>query len=260
MSQVHRDQAFALTIVNAHRGGGGDLEDTVGVGIEASPACQLRYPYRCRTISPNRDATLRWGVFWLRLRYPPHSNERSFGSLPGQSGSSELRTNSSSCLPSSRTIPSSAISNAINVSGLIGCRLEAPGVKIIHCGVLAMRSFFPKNIFAKDAAFSDTNLAHRQIRIFPPQNTLFLPPHRDCTLSKSLQITVILSILISSICSAAPAQPPRRGPRQPGQFRPHRLADRLKQGDMAPDFTLKSPDGKQAITLSDYRGVKSRWP
>jgi peroxiredoxin len=30
----------------------------------------------------------------------------------------------------------------------------------------------------------------------------------------------------------------------------------LQEGDRAPDFTLKSPDGKQKITLSDFRGKK----
>ena len=28
---------------------------------------------------------------------------------------------------------------------------------------------------------------------------------------------------------------------------------KLKVGDMAPDFTLKSPDGKQTVTLSSFR-------
>ena len=33
-------------------------------------------------------------------------------------------------------------------------------------------------------------------------------------------------------------------------------ADKLKVGDKAPDFTLKSVDGKQKVTLSDFRGQK----
>jgi hypothetical protein len=33
-------------------------------------------------------------------------------------------------------------------------------------------------------------------------------------------------------------------------------AVRLKVGDDAPDFTLKSPDGGQTVTLSDYRGKR----
>jgi len=74
--------------------------------------------------------------------------------------------------------------------------------------------------------------------------------------TKSLPTAVFLSLLIGFLVLAALAQPPRRGPRPPGQFRPHRLADRLEEGDMAPDFTLKSPDGKRTITLSDFRGKK----
>ena len=32
--------------------------------------------------------------------------------------------------------------------------------------------------------------------------------------------------------------------------------DRIKAGDRAPDFTLKSPDGKQTVTLSSFRDEK----
>ena len=50
------------------------------------------------------------------------------------------------------------------------------------------------------------------------------------------------------------AQAPNRQNRsRPGDLR---QPDRLKQGDMAPDFTLKSPAGKQKTTLSSYRGKK----
>jgi hypothetical protein len=31
--------------------------------MDPSPACQPRYPYRCSTILPNRDATFRFAVF-----------------------------------------------------------------------------------------------------------------------------------------------------------------------------------------------------
>ena len=45
---------------------------------------------------------------------------------------------------------------------------------------------------------------------------------------------------------------------RPGQQRqrPGRAADRLSVGDDAPDFTLKSPDGETATTLSDFEGDK----
>ena len=32
--------------------------------------------------------------------------------------------------------------------------------------------------------------------------------------------------------------------------------DKLKAGDAAPDFTLKSLDGPQTVTLSDFRGKR----
>lgn len=35
-----------------------------------------------------------------------------------------------------------------------------------------------------------------------------------------------------------------------------RHPETLRQGDAAPDFTLHSPDGKQAVRLADLRGVK----
>lgn len=35
-----------------------------------------------------------------------------------------------------------------------------------------------------------------------------------------------------------------------------RHPDRLKVGDVAPDFTLKTKDGRQSVTLSSYRGDK----
>ena len=70
--------------------------------------------------------------------------------------------------------------------------------------------------------------------------------------TQSLKTTALLSLSIGFIVSTAFAQPPRRSE----GFRPPREADRLQEGDLAPDFTLKSPDGKKTITLSDYRGKK----
>lgn len=46
-----------------------------------------------------------------------------------------------------------------------------------------------------------------------------------------------------------PAQSQRRGPG--GRGRP---TDSLKVGDLAPDFTLKSLDGPEKVTLSKFRG------
>jgi hypothetical protein len=177
--------------------------------MDPSSSCQLRYPHRCRTISPNRDDTCRFAVFVWRLRYPLLSNQMSFGSLSGCPGSQALRTNSSTCRPISRTRPNSATSNAISECGLIrfskkpttasisgcltlstirienridnpfrflqtmfiGCLVESPGANIVHSGVLAERScLFCKTTLA-DAAFSNTNLTHYQLRFGPPHKT-----------------------------------------------------------------------------------------
>jgi hypothetical protein len=42
----------------------------------------------------------------------------------------------------------------------------------------------------------------------------------------------------------------------PGQRRPplRRPPDRLRHGDVAPDFTLKTLDGKSEVTLGSFRG------
>jgi hypothetical protein len=68
---------------------------------------------------------------------------------------------------------------------------------------------------------------------------------------------VMCLIGIGSLFADLYAQPPRQSPlggRQRGGGL--RLPDRLKEGDVAPDFTLKSPDGKRTETLSNYRGKK----
>ena len=54
------------------------------------------------------------------------------------------------------------------------------------------------------------------------------------------------------------APPPREvGPKREyiaPAARGERLPDRLKVGDPAPDFTLKTPDGKQEVALSGFKG------
>ncbi len=75
-------------------------------------------------------------------------------------------------------------------------------------------------------------------------------------MSESLKSVTLSSLLICLPASTAYAQPPRRGPRPPGQFRQQWQAEQLKKGDVAPDFTLKSPNGRKTITLSDYQGKK----
>jgi hypothetical protein len=58
---------------------------------------------------------------------------------------------------------------------------------------------------------------------------------------------LVLAALLLTLTSAMWAQPPKPKPMK------------LKVGDMAPDFTLLSFDGKdiKAVSLHDYRGKKS---
>jgi cytochrome oxidase Cu insertion factor (SCO1/SenC/PrrC family) len=44
--------------------------------------------------------------------------------------------------------------------------------------------------------------------------------------------------------------------RQRNADRPNRTPDKLAEGDAAPDFTLKSLDGKTTTKLSSFRGKK----
>ena len=41
-----------------------------------------------------------------------------------------------------------------------------------------------------------------------------------------------------------------------GRKRGSRTPDKLKEGQAAPDFTLKSPDGKRTFKLSSFKGKK----
>ncbi|MBI3839640.1 MAG: hypothetical protein HY288_17095 [Planctomycetia bacterium] len=56
--------------------------------------------------------------------------------------------------------------------------------------------------------------------------------------------------------SSAAAQESLRGPRRPGAGDDPRREGALKAGDLAPDFTLSTLDGKRKITLSDFRGKR----
>jgi cytochrome oxidase Cu insertion factor (SCO1/SenC/PrrC family) len=63
-------------------------------------------------------------------------------------------------------------------------------------------------------------------------------------------VALLLALLLSNASIFA-----QLGPKDTGDFKPTDL-NRIKVGDMAPDFTLENADGK-AISLSDYRGKKS---
>ncbi len=60
----------------------------------------------------------------------------------------------------------------------------------------------------------------------------------------------------SLFVNAIDAQPPGRdfSKRGQGNERPGRPIEKYFEGDVAPDFTLKSLDGKKSVTLSSFRG------
>ena len=77
---------------------------------------------------------------------------------------------------------------------------------------------------------------------------------REFGMSKTLGTTVAAVLVLAIVTTTASAQArPGRRPGGPTR-RPPRAPDKLKVGDQAPDFTLKTVDGKRSITLSDYRG------
>jgi hypothetical protein len=57
------------------------------------------------------------------------------------------------------------------------------------------------------------------------------------------------------LAAGAAAQAPQKTVDTP-PARGERLPDRLKVGDPAPDFTLPTVDGKDAVTLSAFRGKR----
>ena len=67
-------------------------------------------------------------------------------------------------------------------------------------------------------------------------------------------IAAALAVLLC--CSIAVAQRPPRPGGQPGGRPGGRQPDRLKEGDDAPNFSLKTLDGKQTVKLSEFRGKK----
>ena len=71
---------------------------------------------------------------------------------------------------------------------------------------------------------------------------------------RSVHFKIVLAFLFGSLLinAAASAQ---LGPKDPGDYKPTEI-DRIKVGDVAPDFTLEDADGRP-ISLSDFRGKKS---
>lgn len=62
-------------------------------------------------------------------------------------------------------------------------------------------------------------------------------------------VPVIWLALVCMASSLFAQQPRTRGLRRP--------PDEVHEGEMAPDFTLKSLDGHRQVTLSDFRGNKA---
>jgi len=71
--------------------------------------------------------------------------------------------------------------------------------------------------------------------------------------TRTVAFSFLIFVLAGSIVFGQSSQ---RGRRLRGEFRDRRFPDRLQEGDQAPDFTLRSLDGKRTATLSDYRGKK----
>lgn len=68
----------------------------------------------------------------------------------------------------------------------------------------------------------------------------------------AVKLTLLFAFLIACGSSTF-AEPGARKKRRP---RPERVPDKLKQGDVAPDFKLKSVDGKRQVHLSSFRGQR----
>ena len=66
---------------------------------------------------------------------------------------------------------------------------------------------------------------------------------------------VVTGLLIGLFTGDALAQRSGKPGKRAGR-RPIRQPDRLAVGDKAPDFTLKTRDGRATVTLSDWQGKK----
>lgn len=84
---------------------------------------------------------------------------------------------------------------------------------------------------------------------------------------KTVGVLTVTTVLAAALVQTTWAQPGRRpgqgrpgqgrpGQGRPGQGRSGRQPDLLKVGEQAPDFTLKSPNGKKEVALSSFKGKK----
>ena len=95
---------------------------------------------------------------------------------------------------------------------------------------------------------------------YPPISHLWAANHNAGTIMrlnfgiKAGLITLLAAIPVAVVIMIA-MRPPRLGPKD-GEDLPRTELDRVKVGDLAPDFSLLSYSG-DIITLSDYRGDKN---
>ena len=75
-------------------------------------------------------------------------------------------------------------------------------------------------------------------------------------------LTVLVLVYSVSVARAADekqaagANKPGRSAKTDGKKPPQRGSSQLKAGDLAPDFELKTLDGKRTVKLSSFRGKK----
>ena len=95
---------------------------------------------------------------------------------------------------------------------------------------------------------------------YPPTDHLWAANHNAGTIMrlnfgiKAGLITLLAAIPVAVVIMIA-MRPARLGPKD-GEDLPRTELDRVKVGDLAPDFSLLSYSG-DVITLSDYRGNKN---
>ncbi|MBA2227527.1 hypothetical protein H0921_15310 [thermophilic bacterium 2918] len=78
------------------------------------------------------------------------------------------------------------------------------------------------------------------------------------------RLVLVLSSLVAgaALCAAAPPGAGKSRPAgRPGEVntppaKGERFPDRLKVGDLAPDFVLSDPTGKREVRLSSFRGQR----
>ena len=70
------------------------------------------------------------------------------------------------------------------------------------------------------------------------------------------ELVILALLLVVAGCASSKIEPPallNGGKGHPGDFR---RVDTVHEGDMAPDFKLKTLDGSRTMRLSQFRGKK----